>query len=85
MKDLNTSLVARGICCCVYMPVCVFEGEFGNKSVWCVQLRWKLLEPRGQCLVRFNLQSLRVLAVGGLDSIAYSDWLSASCSMTILA
>ena len=38
--------------------------EFGNKSVQCVQLRWKLLEPRGRCLLQFNMQSLRRLAVG---------------------
>ena len=58
--------------------------EFGNKSVHCVQLCRKLLEPRGWCLVRFNLQSLRGLAVWGLDAIGYSDWLCASCSKTFL-
>ena len=36
-----------------------------NKSVWCGQLRWKLLEPCGRCLLRFNMRSLRWLAVGG--------------------
>lgn len=45
---------------------------------------WKLLEPRRRCLVRFTLQSQRVLGVGGLDTIGYSDWLSAICSITIL-
>ena len=41
--------------------------EFRNKSVRCVQLRWKLLEPGGQCLLRFILQSLWMLAVGHLS------------------
>ena len=58
--------------------------EFRNKSAWCVQLCWKLLEPPERCLVRFTLQSLRVLVAGGLDAIGYSDWLSARCSATIL-
>ena len=52
--------------------------EFGNKSVWCVLRCWKLLEPHKPCLVRLNLQSLRVLVVWGLDAIGYSDWLCAS-------
>ena len=58
--------------------------EFGNKPVVCVQLCWKLLELRWRCLVRFNLQSLRVSAAWGLDTIGYSDWLCASCAVTIL-
>ena len=47
--------------------------RFGNKSVRCVQLCWKLLEPHRRWLV-----------VRGLDAFGYSDWLCASCSMTIL-
>ena len=42
----------------------------------CFQLRWKLLELRGSCLLRFNMQSLRRLAVRGLDAIRYPNWLS---------
>ena len=34
--------------------------KFRNKYFLCVQLCWKLLEPRG--LVRFDMQSLRALA-----------------------
>ena len=59
-----------------------------NKSVWCVQLRWKLLEPPGRCLLQFNMRSLRRLAVGHLSHwilwlvVCYlydhSDWRCAS-------
>ena len=34
--------------------------KVGNKYVWCIQLRWKLLEPRGQCLLRFSAKSEEV-------------------------
>ena len=62
--------------------------EFGNKSVQCVQLRWKLLEPRGRCLLWFNMWSLRRLAAGRLSHwilwlvvchlYNHSDWRCAS-------
>ena len=41
--------------------------EVGNKSVWCVRLRWKLSVQRGRCLLRFSTQRLRRLAVGRLS------------------
>ena len=55
--------------------------EFRNKSVRCVQLRWKLLEPYRCCLLWFNMRSLRRLAVGRLSH--WILWLCVSC-MTIL-
>ena len=57
-----------------------------NKSVVCVvcvQLCWKLLDPRGRCPVRFNLQSRE--SVGGLRilTIGYSDWLTSESARSV--
>ena len=41
--------------------------EVGNKYVWCVQLRWKLSQLLGRCLLRFSMQSLRRWAVRRLS------------------
>ena len=41
--------------------------EVANKYVWCVQLRRKLSELRGRCLLRLNMRSLRRRAVGRLS------------------
>ena len=48
--------------------------EVGNKYVWCVQLHWKLSELCGRCLLRFNMWSLRRLAVGRLSH--WIPWLA---------
>lgn len=53
-------------------------GQVQEQICWCVQLCWKLLEPCGRRVVRFNSQSLRVSA----------DWTPSDtlivCSVTIL-
>ena len=41
--------------------------EVGNKYVWHVQLRRKLLEPHGRCRLRLSMRSLRRRAVGRLS------------------
>ena len=48
--------------------------EIWNKSVRCVQLRWKLSEPLGSCLIRFNMPILRKGAVGLLS--CWIPWLA---------
>ena len=65
--------------------------EVDSKSVRCVQLHWKLLEPCGQHLLRFNMRSLRRLAIGRqghwilwlavCSLYDHSDWLCASESV----
>ena len=50
-KEIGLGQKDMGLKAATHWPNHWPSDEFRNKSVPCVQLCWKLLEPRGQCLV----------------------------------